>query len=215
MHLVLGPEVPLHAVKPSLEVRALVGRGAAYAHHPVEPGRPDGLTRGESVSDVVTRRGKDRHPRFVGGVDRMSPAPRRYAAHADRDNPARRGDGILDALGHGAAEKMDYRVGDADRHDLRVRRAAQEAVERRLTLRMHTPGGQQRQRRGAMTGIVAEAVRTGVGRIQIIAEEVTLEFEQELQRQRGVGRIEPRVEDANAHAITGWSPDEIPRGGKL
>src|SRR5215207_6292018 len=73
MHL-LGPEVPLHAVKPTLEVRIFGSRGATYAHHTVEPGRPDGLTGGESVSEVVPGRGEDRHPRLVRGVDRMSPA---------------------------------------------------------------------------------------------------------------------------------------------
>src|SRR5829696_2200128 len=66
-----------------------------------------------------------------------------------------------------------------------------------------------------MTGIVAEAACTRVGSIQVIVQEVTLEFEHELQRQRRVNRIESCVEDADAHTITRWSPYECPRGRKL
>src|SRR5919202_1393168 len=66
-----------------------------------------------------------------------------------------------------------------------------------------------------MTGVIAEAACTGIGRIEVIVEEVTLEFEHELQRQCRVSRIEACVEDANAHAVSGWSPDERPRGRKL
>ena len=110
---------------------------------------------------------------------------------------------------------MNHGISDANRHDLGVRRAAQEVVERRLTLRLHAPSGQQRQHRGAMTGVVAEAAGAQVGGIQVIVKEVMLEFEQELHRQRGVGRIEPRIEDADPHPITGWGPDERLRGSKL
>src|SRR5215211_738296 len=215
MHLILGPEVTLHTVEPTPEVRALVGRDAAYAYHAVESGRPDGLTSGESVADVVACRGKDSHPRLVCGVDRMSPATCRVAAHADRDSPAPRCDRVLDTLGHRAGGEMDHGISDTDRHHLGVRRAAQEVVERWLTLRTHAPSGQQRLRRGAMTGVVAEARCTRVGRIQVIVAEVMLELEHELKRQRGMGGIEACVEDADAHAITAWSPDELPRGRKL
>jgi hypothetical protein len=58
-----------------------------------------------------------------------------------------------------------------------------------------------------MTGVVAEAACTRVGRIQVIVQEVTLEFEHELQRQRRVIRIEACVENTYSHAITSWSPD--------
>ena len=144
IHLVLGPEVILHTVKCTLEVRTLVSRGAAHTHHAGESSRPNGLTGGESVSDVVTCRGKDSHSSLVSGIDRMSPATCRQATHADRDSPAPRCDRVLNALGHRAAREMDHGISDANRHDLNVRRAAQEVVERWLTLRMHAPSGQQR-----------------------------------------------------------------------
>jgi hypothetical protein len=66
-----------------------------------------------------------------------------------------------------------------------------------------------------MTGIVAEAACTRVGSIQVIIQEVMLEFEHQLQRQRGVSGIESCVEDADAHTITRWSPYGCPRGRKL
>src|SRR5215212_3983826 len=110
---------------------------------------------------------------------------------------------------------MDHGISDANRQDLGLRCAAQEVVELRLASLPHAPSGQERQCRCTMTGIVAEAACTRVGSIQVIIQEVMLQFEHELQRQRGVSGIESCVEDADTHTITRWRPYECPRGCKL
>jgi hypothetical protein len=75
---------------------------------------------------------------------------------------------------------------------------------------LHVPAGEQRQRRGAVAGVVAEAVGAWVSRVQVLVEKVALQFEQELRRQGGVRRVEARVEDADPRAVTGGGPDERP-----
>ena len=109
---------------------------------------------------------------------------------------------------------MNDRIRDADRHHLRVRRAAQEVVEpARHQRRPHPVAGQKGQRGRAVPRVGPREVDRRVGRVRPVpVYEVARQVLPQVQGFGRVARVVARVQDADADSRSAWIADTIPCG---
>ena len=119
-----------HAVGGKIGVWRPVGHHAAGRDHATEPRRIDDITSGQ-VSVVVSGRRHDDNSRFIKRVYGIGPNLRRQAAHTHADNMHARLIRcaqlmyVVEPARDRAVAEQDDPVGDANRDDVRLRRASE------------------------------------------------------------------------------------------